>query len=264
MLFGFTVGILSENKSYNFRLFFVNNDFFNWLSVIGCLLYLKAIPERHFSAAKHSVGNTCIDAVADTFGKTFTVFFGVPFQKHFVEFAAFVFGYRLERGYNFYAVFFFKHFFVHNAVATVSREPVEHINDYVLERSRLSVGNHFLKSGAMIVRSAFCFIRIGIDYFYAFVFGKFTANANLSLYTLLVLTLRTEPSVNYSVFHFTSEKIYFFGKQPIGKWRNGQGISRKYCRIRRLTYSFQRYFIPLTEPTFSDTIIPKNKIEKFQ
>ena len=61
---------------------------------------------------------------------------------------------------------------------------------------------------------------------------------------------------------FTSEKIYFFGKQPIGKWRNGQGISRKYCRIRRLTYSFQRYFIPLTEPTFSDTIIPKNKIEK--
>lgn len=33
---------------------------------------------------------------------------------------------------------------------------------------------------------------------------------NLSLDTLLVLTLRTEPSVYYSVFHFTSEKIYFF------------------------------------------------------
>ena len=44
---------------------------------------------------------------------------------------------------------------------------------------------------------------------------------------------------------FTSEKIYFFGKQPIGKWRNGQGISRKCCRIRRLTYSFQ----PSAEPT---------------
>ncbi len=158
--------------------------------------------------------------------------------------------------------FFFEHFFIHNAVATVSGEPVEHIHDYVLERSRLSIGHHFLKCRTVGIRACFGFIRVNVDYFYAFSFGKFTANSNLSLDTLLVLTLRTEPSVYYSVFHFTSEKIYFFGKQPIGKWRNGQGISRKYCRIRRLTYSFQRYFIPLTEPTFSDTIIPKNKIEK--
>ena len=75
MLFRLAVGILSENKSYNFCIFFVNNDFFNRFSVIGCLLYFKTIPERHFSAAKHSVGNTCIDAVADSLGKTFTVFF---------------------------------------------------------------------------------------------------------------------------------------------------------------------------------------------
>lgn len=264
MLFRLAVGILSKNKSDDFRLFVVNNDFFNRLSVICCLLYLKTISERHFSTAKHSVGNTCIDAVADTFGKTFTVFFGVPFQKHFVEFTAFVFGYRLERRYNFYAVFFFEHFLVHNAVATVSGEPVEHIHDYVLERSRLSIGHHFLKCRSIGIRACFGFIRVNVDYFYPFSFGKFTANTDLSLDTLLVLTLRTEPSVNYSVFHFTSEKIYFFGKQPIGKCRNSQGISRKYCCIRLLTYSFQRYFIPLTEPTFSDTIIPKNKIEKFQ
>ena len=201
LLFRLAIGILSENKSDDFRLFVVNNDFFNRLSVIYCLLYLKAIPERYFSAAKHSVGNTCIDAVADTFGKTFTVFFGVPFEEHFIELAAFIFGYRLERGYNFYSEFFFQHFFVHNAVATVSGKPIKRINDYVLKRTCLCVGNHFLKSGAMIVRSAFCFVRIGIDYFYAFIFGKFTANTDLSLYTLLVLTLRTETRINYSRIH---------------------------------------------------------------
>lgn len=71
------------------------------------VLYFAVFQQCKIKTAKHSVGNARIDAVADTFGKTFTVFFGVPFQKHFVELAAFVFGYRLERGYNFYAVFFF-------------------------------------------------------------------------------------------------------------------------------------------------------------
>lgn len=70
--------------------------------------------------------------------------------------------------------------------------------------------SHFaIKYRMFYICARFGFIRAAIDCFYAFSFGKFTSNTDLILYTLLILTLRTEPSVNYSVYYFTSEKIYF-------------------------------------------------------
>mgnify|MGYP006939714283 CR=1 FL=1 len=61
-------------------------------------------------------------------------------------------------------------------------------------------------------RSHVRLIRINIYYVDIFTFSKFFVDANLRLYALFVLSVRTEPNVYYSVFQFTSEKIYFSGK----------------------------------------------------
>lgn len=60
------------------------------------------------------------------------------------------------------------------------------------------------------------FIRINIYYIDIFTFGKFFAYTDLSLDTLLVLTLRTESGVDNSVVHcFSSEKKFVFSANKL-------------------------------------------------
>lgn len=142
---------------------------------------------------------------------------------------SFVFGNRFKSG-RYFDTFFFQHFFIHNAVAAVSRKAVEHIHDYVPERSAFCIRNHSLKSRAGIVRSRPRLVGINVYDLYIFILGKLFAYTNLSLNALFVLTLRTESGVDNSFINsFPSGKIFIFSaKQSIGKGRNSQGTSRKY------------------------------------
>ena len=136
----------------------------------------------------------------------------------------------LAKSGQYFDTFFFQHFFIHNAVAAVSRKAVKHIYDYVPEHSAFCIRNHSLKSRASVVRFRASLIRINIYYVDIFAFGKFFTDTNLRLDTLFILTLRTESGIDNSFINsFPSGKIFLFSaKQSIGKRRNGQGISRKY------------------------------------
>lgn len=54
----------------------------------------------------------------------------------------------LAKSGQYFDTFFFQHFFIHNAVAAVSRKAVKHIYNYVSERSAFCIRNHSLKSRA--------------------------------------------------------------------------------------------------------------------
>ena len=120
----------------------------------------------------------------------------------------------LAKSGQYFDTFFFQHFFIHNAVAAVSRKVIKHIYDYVPERSAFCIRNHSLKSRASVVRSRPRLVGINVYDLYIFILGKLSAYTNLSLNALFVLTLRTESGVDNSFIHsFPFGKIFiFFGK----------------------------------------------------
>ena len=128
------------------------------------------------------------------------ILFVVPLQKHLVKFAAFVVADGFGCGNNSDAVFLFQLRFVHYTVNAVAGETVKLIDNDLLERAAVGIGYHFLKVGAVVVRSRSCFVGIDFHDGVAVVFGVFGANADLPLNALLVLPLRTVTGVNNCIF----------------------------------------------------------------
>ena len=79
---------------------------------------------------------------------------------------------------------------VSTTLCTATGETVEFVNDYLLERAAVRVGYHFLKVGAVVVRSRARFVGVNPYNSIALTFGVLCANAYLPLNRLLVLSLR--------------------------------------------------------------------------
>ena len=90
---------------------------------------------------------------------------------------------------------------VSTTLCTATGETVEFVNDYLLERAAVRVGYHFLKVGAVVVRSRARFVLVGFYNGVALTFCVLGANANLPLDRLLVLSLRRITRINDCVFH---------------------------------------------------------------
>ena len=183
------VGVLSKDKAHNFGLFLVNGYFVYRAFVAFLVGIYEFIPVNEITAAIRSVFNARVQSVAYTLGKSFAVFLVVPFQKHFVYFAALVVADWLGcRNYP-YAVLLFLLCFVHYTVNAVACKPIELVNDNILKRAFVRVAYHFLKVWAVVVRSRSCLVHIGLYDSKTLAFGICGANAYLPLNRLLVLSL---------------------------------------------------------------------------
>ena len=179
------VGVLSKDKAHNFGLFLVNGYFVYRAFVAFLVSIYELIPVNEITAAIRSVFNARVQSVAYTLGKSFAVFLVVPFQKHFVYFAALVVAHGFGCRNNSYSVPLFQLRFIHYAVNAVTGETVEFVNDYLLERAAY----HFLKVGAVVVRSRSRLVHIGLYDSKSLAFGVCGTNAYLPLDRLLVLSL---------------------------------------------------------------------------
>ena len=147
-----------------------------------------------------AVFNARVKSVVNTLGKALRILFVVPLQKHFVELAALVVAHGFGCRNNSYSVPLFQLRFIHYAVNAVTGETVKLVNYDLLERAAFGVGYHFLKVGAVVVRSRTGFIGVNPYNSIALTFGVLGANAYLPLNRLLVLSLRGIAGVDNCVF----------------------------------------------------------------
>ena len=186
-------GKMHFQETYNASegFFAVQNDFSenSMLLIIDRDVFYEFIPVDEITAAIRSVFNARVQSVAYTLGKSLAVFFVVPFQKHFIYFAALVVADWLGcRNYP-YAVLLFQLRFVHYTVNAVSGKPIKLVNDNMLECTFVCVAYHFLKVWSVIIRSRPCLVHIGLYDSKPLALGILGANAYLPLDRLLVLSL---------------------------------------------------------------------------
>ena len=202
MFFAYALIILLEDIAHHFGFFFVDDHTLYELALFaGYRFQFELIAVNDKSAAESTVCYAGVKSVADSFGKPFTVFLGIPFKEHLIKLATFVFGNRFQCRYDLDSVLFFQHLLIDDAVAAISGEPIEHIHDNVSEGTCFCVGNHLLKCRTGVVCPRSGFIGVKIDDIQALAFGVFFADTHLRFDALFILSVRTETSVYDTIFH---------------------------------------------------------------
>ena len=200
-LFRRSFGVFREYVANYCGLFLVyGNAVYNAL-VAALVGVNEFIPVNEMPTAISAVFNARVQSVVYALGKALRILFVVPLQKHFVELAALVVADGFGCRNNSYAVPLFQLRLIHYAVHAITGETVKLIDNDLLECAAVRVGYHFLKVGAVVVRSRARFVLVGFYNGVALTFCVLGANANLPLDRLLVLSLRRITRINDCVFH---------------------------------------------------------------